>query len=115
MEEGKVQREDLFVTTKVWITNYSDPVAALKRSLEDLQLDYVDLYLIHWPITNLGDDGKFEKLPMYKIWSNMEKCVELGLTKNIGVSNFNTQLLADMMTYADITPAVNQVEIHPYC
>ena len=76
------------------------------------------MYLVHWPIAvkDVGD-GKFEriKIPMYKIWAQMEALVDKGLVKSIGVSNFNVQLIWDMLSYARIPPAVNEVELHPLC
>ena len=97
--EAGVSREELFVTTKLWRSKYSDPESGLRESLEKLKLDYVDLYLIHWPNNPIDDDGNFEKNPMHKVWAGMEKCVELGLTKHIGISNFNVQLICDMLCY----------------
>jgi len=109
-----IKREDLFVVTKLWITDFKDPVNALKESLKKLNLTYVDSYLIHQPYGPVVD-GKFQKKePLYKIWNDMEKCVELGLTKSIGVSNFNSQILMDLCSYAKILPVLNQVEIHPW-
>lgn len=106
----KIKREDLFITTKIWHDEYADPEAAIRESLRKLQLDYVDLYLIHWPV------GFFHgKVPMHVLWAKLEKLVELGLTKAIGVSNFNVQLLADCLSYAKIKPQVNQVELNPLC
>jgi diketogulonate reductase-like aldo/keto reductase len=83
-----VKREDLFVTTKLWQTEFHDPEAALKTSLKKLNLEYVDLYLIHWPIALFAEDPK-NRVPMHKLWGNLEKLVDQGLTKSIGVSNFN--------------------------
>ena len=80
-----VKREDLFITTKLWDTDYSDPEAALRLSLQKLQVDYVDLYLVHWPMNGVIEN----KVSMHVLWAKMEKLVELGLTRSIGVSNFN--------------------------
>lgn len=92
-----------------------DPEAALKTSLGKLKLDYVDLYLIHWPVTPFDKDtGKHVKIPFYKTWQRMEALVKGGLTKAIGISNFNVQFTLDILTYAEIKPAVNQLELHPY-
>jgi diketogulonate reductase-like aldo/keto reductase len=66
-------------------------------------MDYVDLYLIHWPLNGVAA----HKVPMHVLWAKMEELVNKGLTKSIGVSNFNIQFLADMLTYAKIKPAVN--------
>eukprot|EP00344_Euplotes_crassus_P004840 CAMPEP_0197014294 /NCGR_PEP_ID=MMETSP1380-20130617/69716_1 /TAXON_ID=5936 /ORGANISM="Euplotes crassus, Strain CT5" /LENGTH=126 /DNA_ID=CAMNT_0042439199 /DNA_START=71 /DNA_END=448 /DNA_ORIENTATION=+ len=74
-----VPREELFITTKLWRTEYSDPVQACKDSLERLNLDYVDMYLIHWSIPELESDQKtIKKTPMHKVWEGMEACVEQG-------------------------------------
>lgn len=111
-----VTREEMFITTKIWRTDYHDPVSACKQSLEKLGLEYVDLYLIHCPIVPFEEDGKtFQKIPMHKVWEGMEKCVELGLARSIGVSNFNVQLICDMLAYCKIKPVCNQVELNPSC
>jgi len=103
------KREDIFVTTKIWHSDHNDAHAALKTSLTKLGLDYVDLYLVHWPIGGYADPA----CPLHKLWPQMEALVEQGLTKSIGVSNFNVQLLLDLLTYAKIKPVCNQVELHP--
>ncbi|CAI2377301.1 unnamed protein product [Moneuplotes crassus] len=117
VEQG-ISRDELFLTTKIWSTGYADPVESLKQSLSRLNQDYVDLVLVHWPMNDVdkeGDKPSFKKIPMYKIWQGMEQCVEQGLAKHIGVSNFNCQLLLDMLSYCEIKPACNQIELHPYC
>jgi diketogulonate reductase-like aldo/keto reductase len=74
-------------------------------------MDYVDMYLIHWPLNGVADF----KIPMHKLWAIMESFVDRGLVKSIGVSNFNIQLMADMLTYCKIKPACNQVQLYPEC
>lgn len=113
-EEKLVKREDVFIVTKLWNDDHADPVSALKLALAKLQMQYVDLYLVHWPIGTVVKGEKPSKVPMHVLWANMEKCVESGLCKSIGVSNFNVQLLYDLMSYCKIKPSVNQVELHPY-
>mgnify|MGYP002797986329 FL=1 len=100
-----IPREDLFVTTKIWNTaqRIGDIEDSFNRSLERLGLDYVDLYLIHWPVP-----GCFGNT-----WKAMEKLREQGKVKSIGVSNFSIQDLELLKTVSDVVPAVNQVEFHP--
>ena len=100
-----VPREDLFITTKIWNTaqRIGDIEDSFHRSLERLGLDYVDLYLIHWPVPGCFCDT----------WKIMEKLQSQGKIKSIGVSNFSIQDLETLMASTDIIPAVNQVEFHP--
>lgn len=113
----KVPRSDLFVISKVWNDEKDDIEGAIRNSLKRLQLDYLDLYLIHWPIGVCVDEAKwkYKQRPMHKVWADMETCVRKGLCKRIGVSNFNCQLLLDILSYAEIPPSANEVELHPYC
>ena len=78
----------MFITTKLWHTEYGDPEQSLRESLEKLQLEYVDLYLIHWPVNGMSYSGS-PKVPMHVLWAKMEQLKELGLARAIGVSNFN--------------------------
>ncbi|XP_057823253.2 aldo-keto reductase family 4 member C10 [Cryptomeria japonica] len=121
-QNGLVKREDLFVTTKLWNTEHDDPVTAIKSSLKNLQLDYVDLYLIHWPIklrkeapmsASKPKEEDFLPLDMKSTWQGMEQCLEMGFTKAVGVSNFSSKKIEDLLTHAKIPPAVDQVEMHP--
>ena len=85
IQDSKVNRDDLFVTTKLWASSYDNPEAALKESLSKLQLDYVDLYLIHWPAMFFSAAKK----PLHKLWAELESFVDRGLVKSLGLSNFN--------------------------
>ena len=99
IDEGIVKREDLFVTTKLANYEITDPEAAIKRSLKTLGLDYIDLYLEHWPkFFQYNEKGeKVDLVPMHKIWPIMESLVEKGYTKYIGVSNYNVQSLLNLL------------------
>ena len=115
IEDDIVKREDLFVVTKCWITEKEDPEKALRNSLVRLQLDYVDLYLDHWPSGKCyGGREPFELVPMKDMWPKMENLVQQGLTRSIGVSNYNVQNLLIILSLCKIKPAVNEVEFHPY-
>ena len=118
------KREDLFVISKVWFDEIEDVEAACKRSIAKLQVDYLDLYLVHWPFglnavppTEEGGQTTWKRInmPMYKVWAQMEALVDKGLVKSIGISNFNVQLTWDMLSYCRIKPVVNEVELNPIC
>ncbi|CAH0713938.1 unnamed protein product, partial [Brenthis ino] len=114
IKEGLVKREDLFITTKILNDKHAekDVVPALKQSLEDMKLDYVDLYLVHWPVS-VNSNGEDMKIDYIETWRGMEETVKLGLAKSIGVSNFNEEQLERLLKYAKIKPVVNQIEINP--
>ncbi len=101
-----IPREDLFITTKVWNTEqgYEKTLNACEESLNRLQLDYVDLYLIHWPV----------KSKYRETYRALEQLYNSGKVKAIGVCNFNRTQLEDLMNHSKITPAINQVEMHPH-
>lgn len=101
-----VPREELFITTKLWVQDagYESTKRAFAKSLERLQLDYFDLYLIHQPF---GD--------VYGSWRAMEELYREGAVRAIGVSNFQPDRLVDLILHNEVVPAVNQVETHPFC
>ena len=101
-----VPREELFITTKLWVQDagYESTKRAFVKSLERLQLDYLDLYLIHQPF---GD--------VYGSWRAMEELYREGAVRAIGVSNFQPDRLVDLILHNEVVPAVNQVETHPFC
>ncbi|MGD6902322.1 aldo/keto reductase [Bacillus infantis] len=106
IKESGAPREDLFITTKVWNSEqgYDSALAAFDESLSKLGLDYVDLYLIHWPVK-----GKYKDT-----WRALEKLYKDGRVRAIGVSNFHVHHLEDLLETAEIVPMVNQVEYHPH-
>jgi len=126
LNSEKVTREDLFITSKLWNTDHEPRLVekACKQTLKDLRLDYLDLYLIHWGVAfingadlePLDENGivKMIPVPMHQTWQAMEELVEKGLVKSIGVANFTTTMLIDLLAYARIHPTVNQIEVHPY-
>ncbi|KAK1288680.1 hypothetical protein QJS10_CPB19g01602 [Acorus calamus] len=114
-------RDELFITSKLWCTyNHHDLVLpAIKETLSNLGLDYIDLYLIHWPvrlkpkeITLNVDQEDILPFEMGPTWEAMEECQRLGLTKSIGVSNFTCKKLTDLLALARIPPIANQVEMN---
>jgi D-xylose reductase len=135
IEERHCRREELWITSKLWNTYHSAEHVrpALERSLRDLGLEYLDLYLIHFPIAlrfvpfhmRYPPEWIFDPaaatprmepvhVPIAETWGAMEALVQAGLVRNIGVGNFGCSLLRDLRSYARIRPAVLQVELHPY-
>ncbi|XP_027096743.1 D-galacturonate reductase [Coffea arabica] len=117
-----MSRDELFITTKLWssFAERDQIVPACKMSLQNLQLDYIDMYLIHWPVRLTGrvrsmpvEKDAIKPLDVKGVWEGMEECVKLGLTKGIGVSNFSCKKLEEVLAVATIPPAVNQVELNP--
>ncbi|KAL0272490.1 UNVERIFIED_CONTAM: hypothetical protein PYX00_005435 [Menopon gallinae] len=114
-KEGVVKREDVWVTSKLWNT-YHEPhlvEVGLRKTLSNLQLEYLDLFLIHWPHDRDGNTI-YSDVDYVDTWKAMEECVRKGLTKSIGLSNFNSEQVERVMKAATIKPVVNQVECHPY-
>jgi alcohol dehydrogenase (NADP+) len=123
VEMGLCTREDLFVTSKLWNDRHEshEVLPALEASLERLKIDYLDLYLIHWPIAfksgvvlpdSVSDYLPLSEAPLLDTWLAMHEAKKTGLTRAIGVSNFTPNHLS-LLEVCDIMPAVNQVEMHP--
>lgn len=121
--EGKIFREDVFITSKLWNNAHKEGqvIPALQDSLKKLQLDYLDLYLIHWPVAFNGvnypqkpsDYYSLEEVPILETWEQMEKAKESKMARHIGVSNFSKKKLKDLVSKAKHKPEMNQVELHP--
>ncbi|KAL8106275.1 hypothetical protein AgCh_029894 [Apium graveolens] len=115
-------RSEVFITSKLWCTdNHGDFVLpALKKTLQNMKLKYLDQYLIHFPVSMKHGANPFpadpeDVVPMdiKSVWTAMEECQTLGLTKSIGVSNFSCKKLGDILAFANIPPVINQVEMNP--
>ena len=122
-----IARKELWVTSKLWNNKHAeeDVIPACKKSLDDLQLDYLDLYLIHWPFPNHHDPGvevdsrdphaiPYIHENYMKTWRQMEKLVEMGMVRHIGTSNMSITKLKLLIQDANIQPAVNEMELHPH-
>ncbi|XP_054718948.1 aldo-keto reductase family 1 member B1-like [Uloborus diversus] len=126
IDDKTITREDIFVTSKLWNTYHRQEkvVECCKKSLSDLGLDYLDLYLIHWPMAYQEGDDLFPKnekgemltmdLDFVGTWKGMEECYEKGLVRSIGLSNFNSEQIQKIVNVCKVKPVMNQVECHPY-
>jgi alcohol dehydrogenase (NADP+) len=124
---GGVRREELWVTSKLWNDKHgeNDVIASCRKSLTDLQLDYLDMYLVHWPFPNYHPPGcdvhtrnpdakPYLHESFMRTWRKMEELVDLGLVKHIGTSNMTIPKLRPLLRDARIKPAVNEMELHPH-
>jgi len=115
----------MFITSKLWNSDHAPESIeiAIRKSLKDLQLEYLDLYLMHWPIAfkpeheqarTTNDLASLDEIPLEVTWKAMNEMKKLGLTKHVGVSNFNIPKLSKITADSGIKPEVNQVELHPF-
>lgn len=127
IKDSGVPRKDIFVTSKLWNTHQDDVAAGLERSLSALGLDYIDLYLVHWPVRMIANetspllptnpDGSRSTDPSWdqsKTWKQMEGVYKTGKVKAIGLANWSIPYLEELKKTWEIVPAVNQVELHPF-
>lgn len=123
--KGIVERKDLWITSKLWCSEMmpDDVAPALQKTLNELQLDYLDLYLIHWPVPikkgisypETAEDFILpHKLTYLETWETLEKIFDSGKIKHLGVSNFNIEKLDTLLRNATLKPEVNQIEMHPF-
>lgn len=116
-DDHLVSRSDLFITSKLANNKHAakDVEPACRQTLAELGVEYLDLYLMHWPYSReFGQDpATFVDVPIKETWCAMEDLVRKGLVRNIGVSNFTIKKLRSLLEYASVRPAVNQVELHP--
>lgn len=114
IKEGIVKREEIFLVSKLWVSEKDNVIGAVANQLADFNLDYIDLYLDHWPMQIFHRNDQEIKVPAHKVWEQMETLVKFSLVKSIGVSNYNVQRMHDLLSYANIPPTTLQVEMNPY-
>lgn len=125
INKGSTKREELFITSKIWNTYHDDVELAINTTLNNLNMSYLDLYLVHWPVSAKPDhnyseiktdDNKIVLNPfnLEKLWKDMEKLVESGKTRSIGICNFGIKNMTKLLSFCKIKPVCLQVEMHPF-
>lgn len=127
IQEGVVRREELFIVTKLWCNSHGkeNVVPALRESLKKLGMDYVDLFLIHWPVAFKSGSGMLPKddngqiildddMDFTDTWQGMVECRKLGLARSIGISNFNEKQIKRLVESTDVLPSLIQIEVNPF-
>lgn len=123
-KSGLIKREELFIASKLWNTYHDHVNEGIEQSIKDLKLEYLDLYMIHWPVhakpdskmRSIYENGKviLNEFDIKKLWPRMENLVKKGLVKSIGVSNFGIENITKVLNICTIKPVVNQIELHPF-
>jgi diketogulonate reductase-like aldo/keto reductase len=125
LNEGVVKRDELWITSNVWNNRHRDVIGACKQSLADLKLEYLDLYLVHWPFPNHHDKGvtvdsrdpqpvTYIHEPFMETWAAMERLLELGLVRHIGTSNMTIRKMELLLRDCRVKPVANEMELHPH-
>jgi alcohol dehydrogenase (NADP+) len=125
IREGEVTRKDLWITSKLWCNAHGkkNVAPAIRKSLSDVGLDYLDMYMVHWPVAlkpsavfprASTDFASAEEAPMQDTWGAMEAAHAEGLTRHLGVSNFSAKKIGDLLSHARVKPEANQIELHPF-
>lgn len=109
-----MKREELFIASKIWNLSVESVQREVKEALQLMQLSYIDMLYLHFPYADSADSGEFTHKPLEDVWAEMELCVAKGYVRHLAVSNFNGQLLMELLAVCKIKPVALQIEVHPY-
>jgi diketogulonate reductase-like aldo/keto reductase len=112
--EGRTRREDLFIATKLFNLRGESAQGEIKEALQLMQLKYFDMVYLHWPFVDVNDTGEYNHKSLEEFWAELELCVTKGYVRHLAVSNFNGQLLTELLAVCKIKPVALQIEVHPY-